>query len=55
MRGISSWGLLGAGQQDLVGPYLGIEVPVLLVVTCLQGLLQLVVDLGPHLGVKSLK
>ena len=43
-------GLLGAGQQDLVGAHLGIEVPVLLVVAGLQGLLQLVVDLGPHLG-----
>ena len=43
-------GLLGAGQQDLVGPHLGIEVPALLVVAGFQRLLQLVVDLGPHFG-----
>ena len=43
-------GLLGAGQQNLVGPHLGIEVPVLLEVAGREGLLQLVVDLGPHLG-----
>ena len=43
-------GLLGAGQQDLVGAHLGVDVPVGLEVTGHQGLLQLVLDLGAHLG-----